>query len=89
MRGAACDRDAQGHPRSLSNLEVLKWWRLVPIDLEARIRRLRLLQELVGHPEEHRQVLGALLGTYGGDGKGPFYAVFTPSGRLEATAHPW
>eukprot|EP00959_Pyramimonas_sp_CCMP1952_P188905 3951198-Pyramimonas_sp.AAC.1 len=61
MRGEAFDPHADRHPRSLSNAEVLAYLRLVPPGLEARIRRLRFLHELVRRPQSHRQVIAALV----------------------------
>ena len=54
------------HPKSLSSEAVLRWWRLVPLELEMRTRRLRLWQSLARVPGAHRQVLASLFGAFGG-----------------------
>eukprot|EP00959_Pyramimonas_sp_CCMP1952_P212499 4446093-Pyramimonas_sp.AAC.1 len=67
MLGQAVDWTSGVHPKSLSSAAVLRWWRLVPLDLEIRIRRLRLWQSVSKVPGAHRQLLACLFGAFGSD----------------------
>ena len=41
MAGAAARRGEQGSIRTMTNKEVLRFWKLAPCDVEARVRRLK------------------------------------------------
>ena len=47
MAGAAARRGDHGRVRTMSNKEVLRFWKLAPCDVEARVRRLKWAQTLV------------------------------------------
>ena len=47
--------------------EVLRMQRLVPIELELKVQRLKFLQELVSRPKHHEFVLTAVLSPYAFD----------------------
>ena len=62
MKGRACQFDAEGSAKKRPNKKVLQYWRLVPLALEARVRRLLFFQSLVADPNNHRLVLAAVFG---------------------------
>ena len=53
MAGAAARRGEHGRVRTVSNEEVLRFWKLAPCDVEARVRRLNWAQTLVQDPSHH------------------------------------
>ena len=53
MAGAAARRGEHGRVRTLTNKEVLRFWKLAPCDLETRVRRLKWAQTLVQDPAHH------------------------------------
>ena len=55
-------KGAQGQVRTMTNKEVLRFWRLAPCDVEARVRRLKWAQTLVQNPAHHAQLITALFG---------------------------
>ena len=55
MAGAAARRGDHGRVRTMSNKEVLRFWKLAPCDVEARVRRLKWAQTLVQDPAHHTQ----------------------------------
>ena len=63
MAGAAARRREHGRVRTLTNKEVLRFWKQAPCDVEARVRRLKWAQTLVQDPSHHAQVLTAMFGT--------------------------
>ena len=62
MASSAARRGAQGQIRTMKNKEVLRFWRLAPCDVEARVRRLKGAQTLVQDPAHHVQLIAALSG---------------------------
>ena len=58
MAGAAVRRGEQGQVRT--NKVVLSFWRLVPCDVESRVRRLKWAQTLVQNPQQNAQLLTAM-----------------------------
>ena len=72
MAGSAARRGAQGQVRTMTSKEVLRFWRLAPCDVEARVRRLKLAQTLVRnsklhHPRKAGKLLRMpILGRHGG-----------------------
>ena len=62
VAGSAARRGAQGQIRTMTNKEVLRFWRLTPCDVEARVRRLKWAQTLVQNPAHHVQLIAALFG---------------------------
>ena len=70
---------------SLNNKTVYRALRLVPSELEIRVRRLKWYQAVAAEPDLHCQTLASWLGTMKND-KGPtMYA----DGSLSSTANPW
>ena len=47
-------------PIRMSNLQVVRHWRLVPAQLELRVRRMQWLQKLLSNPGANGQVITAL-----------------------------
>ena len=68
LRGKAVKRnDANQVVSGLSNLEVLRYWRLGTVHTELTIRRVKWLQQMALHPQEHRLVFAAIFGTCRGE----------------------
>ena len=61
MAGAARRRE-HGRVRTMSNKEVLRFWKMAPCDVEARVRRLKWAQTLVQDPAHHTQLITAMFG---------------------------
>eukprot|EP00959_Pyramimonas_sp_CCMP1952_P230592 4820822-Pyramimonas_sp.AAC.1 len=68
----------------MTSAAVLRWWRLVPLETELTIRRLRYWQSLSRAPLANQQVLTALFGHF--EVSQP---VVTPEKRLSRWASPW
>eukprot|EP00971_Amphidinium_carterae_P348407 6490471-Amphidinium_carterae.1 len=83
LRGTAKMGPA-GHMVQLSSVEVLKRFDLGPLELEARIARLKLLQRSLAHKSDAVQFLAAVFGTYADQG-----SVFDDAGRVAHDANPW
>ena len=66
MRGAACKHGGL-HPISMSNHEVLRWWRICPTHLELAILRAQWLQSMVGNTDAHGQLIAILWGQMRGE----------------------
>ena len=62
MAGAAARRGDHGRVRAVSNIEVLRFWKMAPCDVEARVRRLKWAQTLVQDPAHHTQLITAMFG---------------------------
>ena len=62
MAGAAARRGEHGRVRTMSNKEVLRFWKLAPCDVEAGVRRLKWAQMLVQYPAHHTQLIAAMFG---------------------------
>ena len=62
MAGAAARRGEHGRVRTMTNKEVLRFWKLAPCDVEARVRRLKWAQTLVQDPPHHAQLITAMFG---------------------------
>ena len=85
MAGAAARRGEHGQVRTLTNKEVLRFWKLAPCDVEARVRRLKWAQTLVQDPSHHAQVLTAMFGKLPAESS----ATLNPEGELTPEANPW
>ena len=85
MAGAAVRRGEHGRVRTLTNKEVLRFWKLAPCDVEARVRRLKWAQTLVQDPSHHAQVLTAMFGKLPAEPS----ATLTPDGEVTPEANPW
>eukprot|EP00959_Pyramimonas_sp_CCMP1952_P223769 4678715-Pyramimonas_sp.AAC.1 len=72
MRGEATWEDEDGQIRSMTTEEVMRWWRLVPIASELRVRRLRWLQACVRRPGAHKQMIAAVFGSVSYEEEGMF-----------------
>ena len=88
MRGKASGRwiDTDGTKRyhALTNAEVLRWLKLVPIHLELQVRRLRWWQTILMDREGNEALLGIFFGRLGAEVKGPLLE----DGTLSPNAHP-
>ena len=62
MAGQRRDGEIIGRVRTMSNKEVLRFWKLAPCDVEARVRRLKWAQTLVQDPAHHTQLITAMFG---------------------------
>ena len=62
MAGKATIWEGDSVVASLKNEQVLKHWRLVPLDLELKIRRLKWYQAICADPQAHAQLIVALFG---------------------------
>ena len=85
MAGAAARRGEHGRVRTLTNKEVLRFWKLAPCDVEARVRRLKWAQTLVQDPSHHAQVLTAMFGKLPAEPS----ATLNPDGEITPEANPW
>ena len=74
-----------GQVRTLTNKEVLRFWKLAPCDVEARVRRLKRAQTLVQDPSHHAQVLTAMFGKLPAKSS----ATLNSEGELTPEANPW
>ena len=85
MVGAAARRREHGRIRTLTNKEVLRFWKLAPCDVEARARRLKWAQTLVQDPSHHAQVLTAMFGKLPSEPS----STLGPDGEITPEANPW
>lgn len=70
MRGAACQKEVLDGAikfKACTSRQVWEYLRLVPCEIELRIRRLGWLQQLVRSPVLHCNVLAALFGKFPSD----------------------
>ena len=81
----AARRGEHGQVRTLTNKEVLRFWKLAPCDVEARVRRLKWAQTLVQDPSHHAQVLTAMFGKLPAESS----ATLNSEGELTSEANPW
>ena len=88
MRGKASGRwiDTDGTKRyhALTNVEVLRWLKLVPTHLELQVRRLRWWQTILVDREGNEALLGIFFGRLGAEVEGPLL----DDGTLSPNAHP-
>eukprot|EP00929_Paragymnodinium_shiwhaense_P107448 TRINITY_DN7354_c0_g1_i2.p2 TRINITY_DN7354_c0_g1~~TRINITY_DN7354_c0_g1_i2.p2 ORF type:complete len:1276 (+),score=12.13 TRINITY_DN7354_c0_g1_i2:152-3979(+) len=63
LRGKACNKEG-AHPVSVRNIEVWRFLRLAPTEIEMRIQRLGFYQELVRKRERHGPLLAVLFGFF-------------------------
>eukprot|EP00959_Pyramimonas_sp_CCMP1952_P469155 9494450-Pyramimonas_sp.AAC.1 len=88
LRGVAWT-DSSGQTRSSSNLEVLAKFRIPPIFLELRVRRLKWLQDLFEYPDTSAQILSVVFGELhvGSYSQQVFQDV--PESKLNPWARQW
>ena len=89
MRGAAVTRKSDGSIIDcLTNREVFRFWRLGTSATELCIRRIKWLQQIALHPEDHRLVYNSIFGTCRGElqhGFSPGVVDFC----ITSDASPW
>ena len=85
MAGAAARRGQHGRVRTMSNKEVLRFWKLAPCDVEARVRRLEWAQTLVQDPAHHTQLITAMFGKLPSEPN----PTLGPGGEILPEANPW
>ena len=85
MAGAAARRGEHGRVRTLTNKEVLRFWKLALCDVEARVRRLKSAQTLVQDPSHHGQVLTAMFGKLPAEPS----STLGPDGEITPETNPW
>ena len=90
MRGKAAwseEKEGKEVTRSLTNHQVLKYWRLAPLEVEARVRRFKQYQTWAAAPEHHTQALAAVFGTTRLDEKHNRQRL--TEGRINEASTPW
>ena len=85
MAGAAARRREHGRVRTMSNKEVLRFWKLAPCDVEARVRRLKWAQTLVQDPAHHTQLITATPGKLPSEPN----PTLGPGGEMLPEANQW
>ena len=85
MAGAAARRGELGRVRTMSNKEVLRFWKLAPCDVEARVRRLKWAQTLVQDPSHHAQLITAMFGKLPSEPN----PTLGPGDEILPEANPW
>ena len=85
LRGHACDKDHDGHKKAMSNKEVHRITKTVPVSVELRVQRIKWWQRIVSKPRRYVQWLCACFGTFAWDQHPPL----DEEGCVTPTAHPW
>eukprot|EP00959_Pyramimonas_sp_CCMP1952_P334432 7003814-Pyramimonas_sp.AAC.1 len=62
MRGKATAYQADGKAWGLTSYEVLRRWRILPMQMEAIARRLNWIRKMLLNSMLHQQVLTAIFG---------------------------
>ena len=62
MKGKAHSVNAQGENRTLTDSEVLRFWRVLPLWHEDSVRRVKWLKSIVFNPEVNYQLVAAVWG---------------------------
>ena len=62
MQGRAKTIHIDSHVTAMSNVEVLKHWKILPVRAELAVRRIKWLQSMCRHKQAHRQTLVAIFG---------------------------
>ena len=83
MAGAA-RRGEHGRVRTMDK-EVLRFWKLAPCDVEARVRRLKWAQTLVQDPAHHTQLITAMFVKLPSEPN----PTLGPGGEILTEANPW
>eukprot|EP00959_Pyramimonas_sp_CCMP1952_P452272 9466289-Pyramimonas_sp.AAC.1 len=83
MRGSATSWTGP-HVKTMSNLELLREWKILPARGELAIRRIRWLQQMLRHRFANQQTLTALFGHLGGE-----RPTLDLEGHLRPDANPW
>ena len=78
-------RADHGRVRTMSNKEVLRFWKLAPCDVEARVRRLKWAQTVVQDPAHHTQLITAMFGKLPSEPN----PTLGPGGEILPEANPW
>ena len=79
-------RASKGVSRTMSNKEVLRFWKMAPRDAEARVRRLKWAQTLVQDPAHHTQLITATLGKLPSE---PNPTLGPGTSEILPEANPW
>ena len=69
----------------MSNKEVLRFWRVAPCDVEARVRRLEWAQTLVQDLPHHAQLITAMFAELPSEPN----PTLGPGGEILPEANPW
>lgn len=83
--GAACTKGKDGQQVAMDPEAVLRHWRVCPMDLDARLRRLRWYQSMALYPSQYVQVLAAMFGCARCDSQ----PMLDQQGRVVSSANPW
>jgi len=84
MKGRAC-REGAEHREAMSGREVYTFWKLVPVEIELRVKRLRWLQTVLADQRHHMQLIAAIFGKYEFED----FTTVGRDGRLDERANPW
>ena len=85
-RGSGEKGRAHGRVRTMSNKELVRFWKLAPCDVEARVRRLvNWAQILVQDPAHHTQLITAMFGKLPSEPN----PTLGPGGEISPEANPW
>eukprot|EP00959_Pyramimonas_sp_CCMP1952_P041076 858849-Pyramimonas_sp.AAC.1 len=87
MRGPATI-ERRGHKVSISNEEVLRYWKMAPLEVELRARRIKWYQRWVQRPDQHLAEWAALFGTMGIE-QDRGIQIVGGDARLTQHACPW
>ena len=83
MKGKACQKLDDGTFGKMSNSDLFYTWRILPFELEVAVRRVGWLQSMIRYPDAHRQVVGAVFGTFEcAGGRVLQHAVLDREGRI-------
>ena len=86
IAGAAARRREHGRIRTLTNQEVLRFWKLAPCDVEARVRRLKWAQDVgAGTRRTMRKCSLRCSGKLPAEPS----ATLSPVGEITPEANPW
>ena len=73
----------------MSNLEVLRYWRMVCCDNELTVRRLKWYQSMAANKMENVQNFATLFGTMKAELASPHLVASLEDGSLGPGANPW
>ena len=65
MKGWACQRGSNEdeHDTAMRNEEVFRTWKILPIEYELMVQRVKSLQSMIQHKKANAQIVAAIWGT--------------------------
>ncbi|CAK0827033.1 unnamed protein product, partial [Prorocentrum cordatum] len=85
LRGRACTWNEDGTVRSLTNAEVLAYWKIARAEVALRVRRLKWPQQAAKDRNGNAQLSAAMFGTISGQA----LQTVSDDGALSSQANPW